>query len=173
MRKLSAILIALCFALAFQVGSAFADSKMDETIKPLLGIDYKYGGSTKSGFDCSGFTQYVFKQLGINLNRASRDQAKQGQKVSRDNLRPGDLVFFNTNGKGISHVGIYVGDGKMVHSPSSGKSVSFVSIYDKYYASRYVTARRIMDTDTYQELATEPSDAEDAAAAGASDEAAE
>ncbi|MFC5402533.1 C40 family peptidase [Cohnella soli] len=171
MRKVSVMLIALCFALAFQVGSAFADSKMEETYKPLLGIDYKYGGNTKSGFDCSGFTQYVFKQLGINLSRSSRDQAKQGKKVLRDNLRPGDLVFFNTNGKSISHVGIYVGDGKMVHSPSTGKSVSIVSINDKYYASRYVTARRVMDTDTYQELATDPADADDAA--NAADESAE
>ncbi|RKP48038.1 NlpC/P60 family protein [Cohnella endophytica] len=171
MRKLSVILIALCFALAFQVGSAFADSKLEETVKPLLGINYKSGGSTTNGFDCSGFTQYVFKKLGISLNRSSRDQAIQGKKVSRDNLRPGDLVFFNTNGKSISHVGIYVGDGKFVHSPSTGKSVSFANMDDKYYAQRFVTARRVMDADTYQEIATDPSDAPESDNAPADDSA--
>lgn len=171
MRKLSVMIIALCFALAFQVGSAFADSKLDETVKPLLGINYKTAGTTLNGFDCSGFTQYVFKKLGINLNRSSRDQAKQGKKVSRDNLRAGDLVFFNTNGKSISHVGIYVGDGKFVHSPSTGKSVSFANLDDRYYAQRYVTARRVMDTDTYQEIATDPSDAPDSDDSAADDSA--
>lgn len=155
MRKVSVFLFSLAFLLAFQVGSAFADSKLDETVDTLIGIDYDYGGTSKSGFDCSGFTGYVFKKLGIDLPRTSRDQAAKGKKVARDSLRAGDLVFFNTSGSGISHVGIYVGNNKFAHS-SSSKGVTISGMDDSYYAKRYVTARRVMDTDTYQEVATVP-----------------
>lgn len=157
MRKVSVLMLGLAFLLAFQVGSAFADSKLDEQVAKVIGVDYRYGGTTTNGFDCSGFTQYVFKKLGINLLRSSRDQATQGKKVLREDLRAGDLVFFNTNGKNISHVGIYVGEGKFAHS-SSSKGVTISSLSDKYYATRYVTARRVMDADTYQEVATVPDD---------------
>jgi cell wall-associated NlpC family hydrolase len=155
LRKVSMFMISLAFLLAFQVGSAFADSKLDETVDKLIGIDYDYGGTTTSGFDCSGFTGYVFKKLGISLPRTSSDQAAKGKKIARDSLRAGDLVFFNTSGKGISHVGIYVGDNKFAHS-SNSKGVTISDMDEKYYATRYVTARRVMDTDTYQEVATEP-----------------
>lgn len=154
MRKVSVFLLTLAFLLAFQVSSAFADSKLDNTVDGLIGIDYDYGGTTKSGFDCSGFTGYVFKKLGINLPRTSRDQATKGKKVARDSLRAGDLVFFNTSGKGISHVGIYVGNGQFAHS-SSSKGVTISLMSDSYYSKRYVTARRVMNTDTYEEVATE------------------
>lgn len=155
MRKVSVFLFSLAFLLAFQVSSAFADSKLDDTVDKLIGIDYDYGGTSTSGFDCSGFTGYVFKKLGINLPRTSRDQAAKGKKVARDSLRAGDLVFFNTSGSGISHVGIYVGDNKFAHS-SSSKGVTISGMDDSYYAKRYVTARRVMDADTYQEVAIEP-----------------
>ncbi|WP_373232936.1 C40 family peptidase [Cohnella sp.] len=155
MRKVSVFIFSLAFLLAFQVGSAFADSKLDETVDKLIGIDYDYGGTSTSGFDCSGFTGYVFKKLGIDLPRISRDQATKGKKVARDSLRAGDLVFFNTSGSGISHVGIYVGDNKFAHS-SSSKGVRISGMNDSYYAKRYVTARRVMDAETYQEVATVP-----------------
>jgi cell wall-associated NlpC family hydrolase len=156
LRKLSVFLLSLAFLIAFQVGSAFADSRLDNEVDKLIGIDYRAGGTTTNGFDCSGFTGYVFKKLGVNLLRSSRDQVTQGKKVSRDNLRAGDLVFFNTNGKGISHVGIYMGNGKFAHSASKG--VTITSLDEKYYAQRYVTARRVMNTDTYEAVATEPDD---------------
>lgn len=155
MRKVSVLLITLALLLSFQVGSAFADSKLDDTISKVIGVDYKYGGTTTSGFDCSGFTGYVFKKLGIELPRTSKDQFKRGKKVARDDLRAGDLVFFNTFGKGVSHVGVYVGEGKFAHS-STSKGVTISNMAQGYYAKRYLGARRVMDTETYQEVATDP-----------------
>jgi cell wall-associated NlpC family hydrolase len=155
LRKVSVLLLSLAFLLAFQVGSAFADSKLDDTIAKVIGVDYDYGGTTTSGFDCSGFTGYVFKKLGVNLPRSSKEQFSRGKKVARNDLRAGDLVFFNTSGHGVSHVGIYVGDGKFAHS-STSKGVTISSLSDDYYAHRYLGARRVMDTDTYQEVATDP-----------------
>jgi cell wall-associated NlpC family hydrolase len=169
LRKISVVFMALAFLLAFQVSSAFADTKLDEQVNKLIGTDYKMGGTTTSGFDCSGFTGYVFKKLGITLLRSSRDQVTQGKKVLRDDLRAGDLLFFNTNGKGVSHVGIYLGDGKFAHSASKG--VTITNLSDKYYAQRYITARRVMDTDTYQEVATEVDEETLAVAKASSDDA--
>lgn len=109
-----------------------------------LGTPYAYGGSSPSGFDCSGFTSYVYRQLGVSLNRTAAGQASNGYEVSKSELLPGDLVLFGPySGGGIGHVGIYVGDGNMIHSPQPGKTVCIESIYSNYYASRYVTARRI------------------------------
>ncbi len=155
MRKVSVILFSLVLLLAVQVGSAFADSKLDKTIDPLLGSDYSYGGTSPSGFDCSGFTGYVMKKLGIDLPRSSRDMFSwdEGKKVDREDLRAGDLVFFNTSGDGVSHVGIYVGDNKFAHAASKG--VTITSLGDNYYAKRYLGARRIMGTETYEKVATE------------------
>ena len=109
-----------------------------------LGIPYVYGGSTPAGFDCSGFVQYVYRNCGINLTRVSRDQyAKNGTYVSKNELQPGDLVFFGTNGV-VGHVGIYVGDGKMIHSPSTGKSIMYASIETNYYITHYIGAKRVL-----------------------------
>lgn len=152
--------------LAFQVGSAFADSKLDNTIGKVIGVDYDYGGTTTGGFDCSGFTGYVFKKLGISLPRSSKEQFQRGKKVARDDLRAGDLVFFNTSGHGVSHVGIYIGDGKFAHA-SVTRGVTIDSLSADYYVKRYIGARRVMDTDTYQEVATDPD-----VAAGADESAA-
>ncbi|MBL4936032.1 C40 family peptidase [Clostridium sp. YIM B02515] len=115
--------------------------------KSLLGTPYVWGGSSlqDGGFDCSGFTQYVFKSAGINLNRVSYEQAKQGVAVSRQNLEPGDLVFYSLAGDGrISHVGIYLGNGKMIHSPKTGDVVKITDITTAFWESRYITARRII-----------------------------
>lgn len=109
-----------------------------------IGTPYAYGGSSPSGFDCSGFTSYVYRQLGVSLNRTAAGQTGNGYEVSKSELLPGDLVMFGPySGGGIGHVGIYVGDGNMVHSPRPGKTVCVESINSNYYASRYVTARRI------------------------------
>lgn len=147
------MLLLLAFSLLFG-GSALAASPLDETVEDLLGIRYKYGGTNESGFDCSGFTSYVFAALGIELPRDSRSQAKLGVKIAKHELKKGDLVFFNTNGKTISHVGIYIGDGKMAHA-STKQGTVITEIDSGYYAKRYVTARRILSDDQYVALATE------------------
>lgn len=108
----------------------------------LVGTRYVFGGTTQSGFDCSGFTKYVFAGSGISLPRTSFAQFASGSPVSIDALQPGDLVFFTTYAKGASHVGIYVGGGRFVHAsnPSSGVKVS--SLSESFYSSRYLGARR-------------------------------
>lgn len=108
----------------------------------FVGYPYVYGASGPNSFDCSGFAQYVYRQYGYSLNRTAAAQASNGYAVSRSNLQPGDLVFFNTSG-GISHVGIYIGGDQFVHASSSRTGVIISSLSQSYYASRYVTARRI------------------------------
>src|SRR5690606_255041 len=111
--------------------------------KKYLGTKYVWGGESPKGFDCSGFTQYVFKNFKIKLNRVSRDQAKQGTAVSKSNLKPGDLVFFATNGGSINHVGIYIGSGKFIHAESQREGVTITSMSESFYARSYVKARRV------------------------------
>nr|WP_102716131.1 C40 family peptidase [Paenibacillus castaneae] len=137
--------------LASQAGSAFADSKLNGFIDDVMGSPYKSGGTTSKGFDCSGFTSYVFEKMGIELPRTSAAQAKSGTKVAKDELVPGDLVFFDTvgsNNSTVSHVGIYIGDGKFAHS-SSSRGVVTDKLSSSYYESRYVTARRVMDSESF------------------------
>ncbi len=114
------------------------------TAKQYIGVPYLWAGETPKGFDCSGYTQYVFNKHGIRLNRTTTTQYKQGSYVSKSNLLPGDLVFFaNTYREGISHVGIYVGDGKFIHA-SSSKGVTITPLSNPYWAARYYGARRIL-----------------------------
>jgi cell wall-associated NlpC family hydrolase len=117
------------------------------TAQSLLGTPYVWGGESlqEGGFDCSGFTQYVYKKVGITLNRISSDQAKQGTTVSRGNLQPGDLVFYSFEGtSNINHVGIYIGGNKMIHSPKAGDVVKTTDISTSYWESRFVTAKRVI-----------------------------
>ncbi len=116
--------------------------------KKFLGTKYVYGGSSPSkGFDCSGLVQYVFKQYGITLKRVAADQAKQGTKISKSELKPGDLVFFDTDGgkNYINHVGIYIGDNKFIHAANPKSGVVITSLSDDFYAKTYMTARRILN----------------------------
>ncbi|MDZ5471894.1 C40 family peptidase [Bacillus sp. 31A1R] len=106
-----------------------------------IGTPYKYGGTTPKGFDCSGFVGYSFKKAGKSIPRTSRDIYKKGKSVSKKNLKKGDVLFFNTYGKGVSHVAIYVGKGKFIHSASRGVKVDTLS--NSYWKPRYIGAKRI------------------------------
>ena len=124
-----------------------ASSKADQiiaTAKQYLGVPYVWGGTSPSGFDCSGLVYYTFRQHGIYLNRTAATQYQHGVYVSKSNLQPGDLVFFqNTYKAGISHVGIYVGNGQFIHASSSqGVTISYLS--NSYWASHYYGARRVI-----------------------------
>ena len=113
--------------------------------KQYLGCRYVAGGSSPStGFDCSGFTSYVYKQCGISINRSSGAQASNGTAVSKSNLQPGDLVLFNNRANtSIGHVGIYIGGNTFIHAGNSKTGVITTSLSDSYYAPRFVTARRV------------------------------
>ena len=120
-----------------------APAPLVATALDFRGVPYVNGGSDPSGFDCSGFVQYVFGRHGTALPRKVRDQYRTGRRVDVNNVRPGDLVFFQTAGRGASHVGVVIGDGQFVHAPSS-RGVVRVERYDgSYWWSRVVGARRV------------------------------
>ncbi|SHH64432.1 C40 family peptidase [Sporanaerobacter acetigenes] len=120
-------------------------NKLISSAHAVVGSPYVSGDIGEKGYDCSGLTFSIYKNsLGIKLPRSSRDQVGVGVPVKKSELLPGDLVFFNTSGKGISHVGLYIGDQQMIHASSGSKKVERANINSKYYASRYVTARRIV-----------------------------
>ena len=127
------------------VSPSASASDIVSVAQQYLGVPYVYGGSSPSGFDCSGFTMYVFAQVGISLPHGATSQLSYGTEVSRSNLQPGDLVFFQDYGAVASHVGIYIGGDQFIHaSSSSGNSrcVTTSSLSESYYASHYLTARR-------------------------------
>ncbi|WP_343051497.1 C40 family peptidase [Pseudaquabacterium terrae] len=112
----------------------------------FLGVPYRRGGNTEStGFDCSGFTRHIFENsIGLVLPRRADEQAALSSllQIKRDELKPGDLVFFNTMRRTFSHVGIYVGDDKFIHSPRAGGAVRIEDMSDSYWARRFTGARR-------------------------------
>ena len=114
--------------------------------KKYLGYKYVAGGSSPStGFDCSGFTTYVFRNFGVSLNRSSKDQIKNGTAVSKSNLQPGDIVIFKNQGKtAIGHVGIYIGSGNFIHAANKKEGVVITALSSSYYSQRYVGARRVI-----------------------------
>jgi cell wall-associated NlpC family hydrolase len=116
----------------------------------FLGVPYKRGGTDAStGFDCSGFVRAIFEQTaGMVLPRKAIEQAAASQKIDRADLQPGDLVFFNTMRRAFSHVGIYVGEGKFIHSPKPGAEVRVESLSVAYWARRFDGARRVPVEDS-------------------------
>ncbi len=122
-----------------------AGQKLVNYSMDFLGIPYVWGGTTTNGFDCSGFTQYVFRDMGYKLKRTAEKQYSQGTSVKRSELEVGDLVFFgNTyaSSSAITHVGIYIGNNEFIHA--GGNNVKITSMDDAYYAVRYVGAKRVI-----------------------------
>lgn len=113
------------------------------TAKTLMGIAYVFGGTSPSGFDCSGLLQYVFKLNGVTIPRLADEQYNLGRKAQKNQLSAGDLVFFTTYTSGVSHCGIYVGDGKFLHA-SSSRGVTINSLDDEYWRARFVGAKKLV-----------------------------
>lgn len=128
--------------------SSSTSSKAQKVVsmaKSKLGCRYVWGAQGPNTFDCSGLMWYCFKNAANkNLPRTSKEQSKVGTKVSKSNLQAGDMVFFNTSGSGVSHVGLYIGNGNMIHAPKPGDVVKTVSINSSYYTKKFVTARRVL-----------------------------
>lgn len=125
-------------------GSAAIDAEpIVRSALALTGVPYRNGGSDPNGFDCSGLVQYVFAQAGLAVPREVRDQWRLGRAVGRNGIAPGDLVFFATDGRGASHVGIAIGGDRFVHAPSATGVVRVERFTLSYWARRYVGAKRI------------------------------
>lgn len=125
--------------------SSTTGSSVVQYAKQYLGCKYVMGGTSPSGFDCSGFTSYVYKHFGVSLSRASGAQASNGTGVSRSNLNLGDiLIFNNSSNTAVGHVGIYIGENKFIHAANPSKGVIITSLSDSYYSKRYVGARRVL-----------------------------
>ncbi|MCU0848397.1 MAG: C40 family peptidase [Spirochaetes bacterium] len=116
-----------------------------DSAKKYMGTRYNYGGTGANGFDCSGFVQRVFGENGITLPHSSEAQFGAVKKINLEEALPGDLVFFRIYRKRVSHVGIFMGDGKFIHSPSRGKRVSVADMNIPYWARRFAGAGRVLD----------------------------
>ncbi len=120
------------------LGSHAADQAL-----AMVGKPYKYGGNTPKGFDCSGLVQYSYGRVGVGLPHGTASLWQVSRPVSRNNMKRGDLVFFTQEGKRSSHVALYVGGGRFVHSPSRGKYVYVTGFDDTYWQSHFTEARRL------------------------------
>jgi len=114
----------------------------------LVGVPYRYGGADLDGFDCSGLVYFIYHDLGFDVPRTAADQQRAATHIERRRLRPGDLVFFRTRGRGVSHVGVYVGEDRFVHAPQTGKSIELRSLDDDYYGPRFIAAGRFVPRES-------------------------
>jgi cell wall-associated NlpC family hydrolase len=119
-----------------------------QTALDFLGVPYRLGGSDPSGFDCSGLMQWVFARHGMTLPREVRDQYRVGREIDLDEVKPGDLIFFETVSRGASHVGMVIGEGRFVHAPSSQGVVRVEPYTANYWIRRFVGVRRVIDGGT-------------------------
>jgi len=126
-------------------------ANVESNAKSLLGTPYVWGATGPNKFDCSGFTQWVFRDVGINIPRVSKDQARVGQFISFNNLQRGDMMFFDTHKKRtgkVTHVGIYLGDGNFIHASSAGKKVVIYNFNQKtFYKKRFLWGRRVINNN--------------------------
>jgi peptidoglycan DL-endopeptidase CwlO len=135
--------------------AAEKNEELVEFAKKYIGVPYLFGGSTPLGFDCSGFLYFVYKQFDIELPRTSADQYKVGIPVKKEELIPGDLVFFeNTYKSGISHSGIYIGDNKFI-SATSSKGIAIASLDNSYWGPKFVTGKRIPELQTFIDVSSD------------------
>ncbi|MEY4675705.1 MAG: hypothetical protein RLZZ470_212 [Pseudomonadota bacterium] len=129
-----------------QIGKNVSDQASDLVVNAMgyLGVPYKRGGNGASGFDCSGFVRAMYENtLGLVLPHNAKAQAAVTEKIDRSELQPGDLVFYNTLRRTFSHVGIYIGNGKFIHSPRTGGEVRIENMSDTYWVKRFNGARRV------------------------------
>jgi len=141
-----------------QVGQAVTDRASDLVVTAMgfLGVPYKRGGNTaETGFDCSGFVRAMYQTtIGLVLPRRANEQAAATEAIDKKDLRPGDLVFFNTMKRAFSHVGIYVGEGKFIHSPKPGAQVRVEDMGQNYWKRRFDGARRVLSQSPADPQAT-------------------
>jgi hypothetical protein len=128
-------------------GRSYLRNELVGTAKKFIGVPYRWGGSSRrEGFDCSGLTMVVYQLNGLNLPRSSKQQYRVGRPIRRSQLSQGDLVFFATSGgRRVSHVGIYVGNGRFIHAPGRGKRIRTELLTKKYFKTRYVGARTYLN----------------------------
>ncbi len=131
--------------------SSFTDRAAQVALEALslVGIRYRYGGNSPGqGLDCSGLVRYVFREAdGTDLPRTSHEMSRRGLPVDKQDLRPGDLVFFNTLNRAFSHVGIYLGNNQFIHAPSTGRNVRVENMDMTYWKTRFNGARRVLDAE--------------------------
>jgi cell wall-associated NlpC family hydrolase len=120
------------------IGHDTIRTRLVEKAREYIGVGYHYGQSNTSGFDCSGYVKFVYGNFGYTLPHSSFEQYKKSKHIKAPEAKPGDLIFFGTGGKSISHVGIYLGNNMFIHSPSKGKTVSIDSLEVDYYKKRLV-----------------------------------
>ena len=145
-------LLAACCACALaisgaSVASAAPDpgSEVADLAQQYVGSPYRWGGTSPAGFDCTGFVMWVYSQFGVSMPHSEAGQLASGERVDANDLRPGDvLVFANTYRRGLSHVGIYLGDGRFVHAVDEAHGVQVSPLWDSYWAPRFVGASRAL-----------------------------